>query len=25
MYDVYGNPEGESLLSIRDFMRESGK
>lgn len=25
MYDVYGNTEGESLLSIRDFMRESGK
>lgn len=25
MYDAYGNPNSESLLSIRDIMRESGK
>lgn len=25
MYDIYGNGDAESLLTIRDFMKESGK
>jgi len=25
MYDIFGNPDGESLLTIRDFLKESGK
>ncbi len=25
MYDVYANPDGEGLLTIRDFLKESSK